>query len=65
MSIFSKAISFSKQDPLDNGLADEIAAERSESDAFGDEITGDELTSHWDAIIKDVRKDSKVKFSNK
>ncbi len=50
---------FNKPDPLDDGLRDAIAAERDEADAFNtlDDISGEELTNHWNAIVKDIEKD--------
>lgn len=61
MSIFSRrrTIKFSTPDPLANGLADEIAAEQKEADAFQtlDDVSSEELNKHWNAIVKDIKKD--------
>jgi len=59
MSLFHHDIRFRHQDPLDNGLGDDIAAEQREADAFGtlDDINSDELVSHWNKIVKDIEKD--------
>lgn len=59
MSLFHRRISFTKHDPLADGLADEIAAEQHEADAFQtlDDTSGDELASHWNKIVKDIEKD--------
>jgi len=65
MSIFRRHnITFNKQDPLDNGLSDDIAAERHEADAFGsmDDISGDELAEQWNVIVKDIEKDQLVQL---
>lgn len=51
-------IRFTTPDPLANGLSDEIAAEQKEPDAFTlDDTTGEELSAHWNAIVKDIEKD--------
>jgi hypothetical protein len=53
-----KNIKFKEQDPLANGLSDDIAAEQQESDAFTmDDMSPDELTKQWNAIVKDIEKD--------
>ncbi len=61
MSIFSRrhSIKFKAPDPLANGLGDEITAEQNEADAFFtlDDVPGDELSSHWNRIVKDIEKD--------
>lgn len=59
MSIFHKTrVAFSSKDPLDDGLRDEISAERREADAFTlDDMSGEELTEHWNTIVKDIEKD--------
>ena len=59
MSLFRRKVSFSKPDPLADGLADEIAAEQSEADAFQtlSDTSAEELVQHWSKIIKDVEKD--------
>lgn len=59
MSLFHRKISFTQHDPLADGLADEIAAEQSEADAFQtlSDTSAEELVQHWSKIIKDVEKD--------
>ena len=68
MSLFHRStIRFKTPDPLANGLGDDIAAEQSEADAFQtlDDISGDDLAKHWNAIVKDIEKDPNwFKFSN-
>jgi hypothetical protein len=69
MKLFTRhhSIGFTKQDPLANGLGDEIAAEQREADAFMtlDDTPGDELSNKWNAIVKDIEKDPKwFDFSN-
>lgn len=62
MSLFHhKTIQFSTPDPLANGLNDEIVAEQKEADAFQtlDDISSEELSRHWNAIVKDVKKDGR------
>jgi len=58
MGLFHHNMKFPERDPLDDGLRDAIIAEQNESDAFtlGD-LSGEELTEKWNAIIKDVEKD--------
>lgn len=60
MSLFHKrTISFSQQDPLANGLGDEIAAEQREADSFMtlSDTSAEELNNHWNAIVKDIEQD--------
>ena len=59
MSIFHRQkVKFSSQDPLDNGLGDDIVAEQRESDSFTlDDISGEELSEQWAVIVKDAKKD--------
>lgn len=59
MNLFHRtSIRFTTPDPLANGLNDEIAAEQRESDAFTlVDMSGDELSAHWNAIVKDIEKD--------
>lgn len=59
MGLFSRTISFTHHDPLDDGLGDEIAAEQNEADAFQtlSDTSAEELAQHWSKIIKDVEKD--------
>lgn len=58
-----KKITFSPIDPLDNGLRDEIAAERAESDHFelSDQVDA-ELPDKWEAILVDARQDPDFVF---
>ncbi|USN96390.1 MAG: hypothetical protein H6797_04925 [Candidatus Nomurabacteria bacterium] len=58
MGIFHKNhIKFRQQDPLDNGLGDDIAAEQGESESFLNDVSGDDLTKHWNTIVKDIEDD--------
>lgn len=60
MSIFhKKQVKFQDHDPLGDGLREEIAAEQKEAESFVtlDDVSGEELTKQWGAIIKDVEKD--------
>ena len=59
MRLFHHDVHFSNQDPLDDGLGDDISAERNEADAFGtlEDISSDELVKHWSTIVKDIEKD--------
>lgn len=58
MNLFKHNIRFSEQDPLANGLGEEIVAEQQEPDAFSmNDVSGEELASQWDTIMKDVEKD--------
>ncbi len=58
MGIFKNKVSFTRHDPLDDGLKDAINAEQNDADAFTlADPTGDELTEKWDTIVKDVEKD--------
>jgi|TARA_B100001245_G_scaffold235382_1_gene223080 hypothetical protein len=58
MGIFRRKVSFTRHDPLDDGLKDAIQAEQKEADAFTlRDPSGDELTEKWNAIVKDVEKD--------
>jgi hypothetical protein len=58
MSIFRRQIAFSKQDPLADGLGDQIAAEQSEDNRIDlrDE-DGQHLTDFWDGVTKNLKKD--------
>lgn len=58
MSLFHH-VSFKKIDPLDNGLAEEIAAERQESEAIvlDETIDEGELSEYWQTVEKDIEKD--------
>lgn len=68
MSIFHhQHISFSKADPLGNGLGDEIAAEQQEADAIRslDDVSAEELNQKWNVIVEDIKKDPEwFDFSN-
>jgi hypothetical protein len=58
MKLFHR-VQFQTPDPLEDGLSDDIAAEQSEADAFRtlNDMSGDDLVEHWNAIVKDVEKD--------
>lgn len=58
MSIFHHHIGFNKQDPLADGLGDDIAAEQSEEDRIilKDE-DGAQLTDFWEGVSKNLKKD--------
>lgn len=58
MSIFRHRISFSQQDPLDDGLGDMIAAEQSDDNLISlrDE-DGQQLTDFWNGVSKNLKKD--------
>lgn len=58
MSIFHRTITFSKHDPLADGLGDQIAAEQSEDDAIvlRDE-DGQQLADFWSGVTKNLKKD--------
>ena len=67
MNLFRHHISFAKPDPLGNGLAEEIAAEQREPEAFTslEDTPGEELSRQWTAIVKDIEKDPDwFKFSD-
>jgi hypothetical protein len=60
MNIFHhNTISFSDVDPLGDGLGDEIAAEQHEADSIKslDDVSAEELTTKWTAIVEDIKKD--------
>lgn len=60
MALFHRSkISFEQQDPLANGLSDEISAEQHEAESFVslDDVSGDELSESWTKIVKDAKKD--------
>lgn len=59
MGIFNRhQIQFENQDPLGNGLSEEIDAERREAESFTlDDVSGDELSEAWTKIVKDAKKD--------
>lgn len=60
-----KKIAFDPIDPLDNGLREEIAAERLEPDHFelSDQIDV-ALPEKWDAILADARQDPDFTFAD-
>ena len=60
MSLFHKiTIHFPTIDPLANGLAEEIAAERAESDAISldESINGSQLDENWRHIAEEFHQD--------
>lgn len=59
MSIFNHhRIGFSKQDPLADGLGDDIAAEQREEDRIVlSEEDGKHLVDFWDGVTKNLKKD--------
>lgn len=60
MSLFHKiTIHFPTIDPLANGLAEEIAAERAEPDAItlDDAVDANELQQRWSDIAHDFEQD--------
>lgn len=68
MNLFHKStIRFRTPDPLANGLGDEIASEQREADSFQtlDDTSPEDLSRHWNAIVKDIEKDPDwFNFSN-
>jgi hypothetical protein len=66
MSLFNRHVTFKKIDPLGDGLAEEIAAEKNEPDAIILEEGADEqLVEQWEAVVKDIEKDPKwFKFAD-
>lgn len=60
MPLFSHHISFKKIDPLGNGLAEEIAAERAEPEAIGtleEGVNEGELSRFWQSVEADIQND--------
>ena len=55
-SLFSSKLQFSRIDPLDDGLGEDIAREQSEA-GFQQDIDGQNLIAFWDNVNKDVHKD--------
>lgn len=55
-SLFSSKLQFSRIDPLDDGLGEDIAREQSEA-GFQQDIDGQNLITFWDNVNKDVHKD--------
>ena len=68
MNLFKQhRISFTKHDPLEDGLGDEIAREQQEAEAFQtlSDTSAEELNKQWSTIVKDIEKDPDwFKFSN-
>lgn len=60
MNIFHREIKFTNHDPLDDGLAEEIAREQREPEAFEtlDDIDGEDLSLSWEQISTDAEKDA-------
>jgi len=58
MSLFHRKISFTKHDPLGDGLGDLIDAERAEGDSItlADE-DGQQLAAFWNGVSKNLKKD--------
>lgn len=65
MSLFGRKISFSQIDPLGNGLREEIAEERLESDAITleDGVDEGQLSEYWKSVETDLRKDKEWTLS--
>lgn len=58
MIFFKRKLAFLPVDPLGDGLGDEIARERRESEAITlEEQLDDQLASKWDEILNDAHKD--------
>ncbi len=58
LSFFRHKLAFAKIDPLADGLGEEIAAERAESEHIDlKEQYDPDLGDRWAKIVKDVRKD--------
>lgn len=57
--LFHPSISFRKIDPLDDGLREEIEAERMEPEAITLEegVNEGELEQYWTSVEKDIEKD--------
>lgn len=58
MSLFHRTITFSKHDPLADGLGDQIAAEQAEEDriVLNDE-DGQQLADFWSTVTRNLKKD--------
>ncbi|HRJ06614.1 MAG TPA: hypothetical protein PK096_03015 [Candidatus Saccharibacteria bacterium] len=56
-------LAFAKADPMDDGLADDIAAEQAEAERFElkEQLDG-RLADEWEEILKDARKDPDFTF---
>lgn len=60
MNIFNhQSIHFTKQDPLGNGLGDEIAKEQQEPEAIRslEDTPSHDLEQFWGQVIEDAKKD--------
>jgi hypothetical protein len=60
MTLFHHTISFPAVDPLGDGLAEEIEAEREEPEAMSleSDINGDDLSSYWQYVSENDDKES-------
>lgn len=65
MSLFHRILAFQPVDPLADGLGDDIAAERAESDHFElyEQLDG-RLANEWEEILHDARHDPDFTFVN-
>ena len=63
MSLFHRILAFQPIDPLADGLGDDIAAEREESDHFDlqEQLDG-RLADEWEEILHDARDDPDFSF---
>lgn len=59
MNLLRHTPSFSRPDPLGDGLAEAIAAEQSEPDAFVHDgfLDGEQLASTWQSTLDDLKQD--------
>lgn len=59
LNLFHHSISFSKADPLGDGLGDDIEAERLEPEAIvlEDGVVEGELEAKWEEIQEEIRED--------
>jgi hypothetical protein len=57
--LFHHSISFSKTDPLGDGLGDEIEAEKLEPEAITLEegLNEGEIEAYWNSVERDIEKD--------
>jgi hypothetical protein len=65
--IFHRTISFTKADPLDDGLREEIEAEKMEPEAITleDGVDEGQLEAYWQSVEKDIEKDPEwFRFEN-
>jgi len=58
MSLFHR-VQFKQPDPLDDGTAEEIAAEKRVGGIDLRDDDGQSLTDFWDGVSKDLKKDPK------